>query len=63
MVTPHHCDRIELDSSTESANALVSRIAAVVPGTSIDAAKQALHVSSGNYEGAVKFIKVEKLYR
>ena len=43
--------------------ALVMRVAAVVPGTSEAVARQALHVASGDYQGAVRFLKVEKLYR
>ncbi|KAG7170612.1 Activated CDC42 kinase 1-like 1 [Homarus americanus] len=43
--------------------ALVCRVAAVVPGTSEAAARQALHVASGDYQGAVRFLKIEKLYR
>ncbi|ROT70357.1 putative tyrosine-protein kinase sid-3 isoform X2 [Penaeus vannamei] len=43
--------------------ALVCRVAAVVPGTSEASARQALHVASGDYQGAVRFLKVEKLYR
>lgn len=42
---------------------LVGRVAAVVPGTSLSSAKQALHVAHGDYQGAVQFLKVEKLYR
>ncbi|RXG71889.1 hypothetical protein Avbf_01969 [Armadillidium vulgare] len=42
---------------------LVGRVAAVVPGTSLSSAKQALHVSSGDFQGAVQYLKVEKLYR
>lgn len=42
---------------------LVCRVAAVVPGTSKAAAHQALHIASGDYQGAVRFLKVEKLYR
>lgn len=48
---------------TSGGEALVSRVAAVVPGTSEAAARQALHVASGDYQGAVRFLKVEKLYR
>ena len=33
--------------------ALVARVAAVVPGTDEGGARQALHVASGNYLGAV----------
>lgn len=43
--------------------ALVCRVTAVVPGTSEAAARQALHVASGDYQGAVQYLKVEKLYR
>ena len=43
--------------------ALVARVAAVVPGTDEGGARQALHVASGNYLGAVQYLKVEKLYR
>lgn len=43
--------------------ALVCRVTAVVPGTSETAARQALHVASGDYQGAVQYLKVEKLYR
>lgn len=46
-----------------SGEALVCRVAAVVPGTTEAAARQALHVASGDYQGAVRFLKVEKLYR
>lgn len=51
-------------SSRESqVEALVSRVAAVVAGTTEADARQALHVASGDYQGAVRFLKVEKLYR
>ncbi|XP_066973940.1 uncharacterized protein Ack isoform X1 [Macrobrachium rosenbergii] len=48
---------------TSGAEVLVGRVAAVVPGTTESAARQALHISSGDYQGAVRFLKVEKLYR
>ena len=43
--------------------ALVARVAAVVPGTDEVTARQALHVASGNFRGAVQYLKIEKLYR
>ena len=42
---------------------LVGRVAAVVPGTTESSARQALHIASGDYQGAVRFLKIEKLYR
>ncbi|XP_042864453.1 tyrosine-protein kinase sid-3-like isoform X3 [Penaeus japonicus] len=50
-------------SGATGGEALVCRVAAVVPGTSEASARQALHVASGDYQGAVRFLKVEKLYR
>ncbi|KAK7071910.1 ATP binding [Halocaridina rubra] len=51
------------NGSGNGAQVLVGRIAAVVPGTTESAARQALHVAGGDYQGAVRFLKVEKLYR
>ncbi|KAK3860468.1 hypothetical protein Pcinc_033481 [Petrolisthes cinctipes] len=50
-------------SRESQVGALVSRVAAVVAGTTEADARQALHVASGDYQGAVRFLKVEKLYR
>ncbi|KAF2351981.1 Serine-threonine/tyrosine-protein kinase catalytic domain [Trinorchestia longiramus] len=46
-----------------AATELVGRVAAVVAGSTVPEARQALHVAGGNYKGAVQYLKVEKLYR
>lgn len=50
-------------SGSGAGEAQLSRVASAVPGASAAEARQALHVAAGSYQGAVQYLKVEKLYR